>query len=428
MLKIIDSKRIESYNVKGQFDNPFGKIGPKSDYNYFVYQWQNMTESHPNYGKTYIGFHKGVPWDNYHHSATDINFKTDFANNRVKWDYYVLEYFTRQEDAKKAEGFEIREFKKEYGEHMSYNKHNGNKPKVDLNKAKQMMNRINNNEFEVKIGKKEDLNNLDEYQVRYIDHPEHVNYIARMIDENMGSIEDTDPLVIATNAKDAIGSNRSRIGGRHTQKGILNSKHAVEYKFMEIDLSDWTAIEINQLGLLLNPEIKKKRIENMDEDYEKHLLHLWETSGCDAFSYEAGTMMVGFGLDTKRRTKLANKVQKQIEDIEYERKTGKTWKKWSTTSTEWDVLQQQYKYDKQTAVVGMSSSMFKFDTIVNILNGSSYEKIVVLIHHKDPEAKKKWARDIQPEKIQIMDTFIEAAGFKYEFQEAPTTKSDKVNK
>jgi hypothetical protein len=139
-------------------------------------------------------------------------------------------------------------------------------------------------------------------------------------------------------------------------------------------------------------------------------------------------MMVGFGLDTKRRTKLANKVQKQIEDIEYERKTGKTWKKWSTTSTEWDVLQQQYKYDKQTAVVGMSSSMFKFDTIVNILNGSSYEKIVVLIHHKDPEAKKKWARDIQPEKIQIMDTFIEAAGFKYEFQEAPTTKSDKVNK
>ena len=91
-----------------------------------------------------------------------------------------------------------------------------------------MMERIRKNEFPVKVGKKEDLHNLDEYQVRYIDYPEHVDYIARKIDENMGSIEDTDPLVIGLGAKKAIGSDRSRIGGRHTQKGILKSKHAVD--------------------------------------------------------------------------------------------------------------------------------------------------------------------------------------------------------
>ena len=62
MIGALQSERIESYDITGQFETI--QIF-KTDYPYFTYRWENITENHPNYGMVYIGFHKGKPWDGY---------------------------------------------------------------------------------------------------------------------------------------------------------------------------------------------------------------------------------------------------------------------------------------------------------------------------------------------------------------------------
>lgn len=395
------------------------KVKPNlNNYSYFVYLWTNLeTEA------WYCGYHKGEAFDGYWHSGQNKELQKDFSNPNCYWRYEIIGWYKTASDAKTAEGDYIRK-QKTRSDKVSYNIHNSQKPVVNLDLAPTMFRRISNGEYDVKYGSKKELQNLDGYQVRYIDHPEHVRDIADAIDENGGSIEKTDPLVIATGVKDVFGSDKIRIGGRHTKQGILKSKHATEYKYLEVDLEGWTKLEINQLGLLLNPEEEIKRKSNVDEDYEKHLLQLYEDTGKEAYSYEANRMLVEFGLNTRTRNRIANKVQKQIEQIVYDKKTGKTWKKWSAASNEAADLMSQYRTSSEVAVVMMSSAKFSLDRIAITLSGSNYSKVVVIMHHPNASQKKKWQSEIQPEKIKIMSEFIEAAGYDWEIVEAPTHKSD----
>ena len=225
------------------------KILPNpNNYNYFVYIWTNLQTV-----AWYCGYHKGGVWDGYWHSGENKELKKDFSDINCFWKYEIIGWYEKKSDAKAAEGDYIRKTKQR-SNNMSYNIHNGVKPVVNLDKAPQLLERIFNGEFEVKVGKKEELLDLEGYQVRYYDHPEHVRYISDMIDENGGSIEKTDPLVIATGAEDVLDGTRVRIGGRHTKEAIEKSKHATEYKYLEVDLTGWNKVEINQFGLLLNAE------------------------------------------------------------------------------------------------------------------------------------------------------------------------------
>jgi len=130
-------------------------------------------------------------------------------------------------------------------------------------------------------------------------------------------------------------------------------------------------------------------------------------------------------LNTRSRNRIAEKVQKQIEQIQYEKKTGKTWKKWSAASNESADLMRSYKATDEIVVIMMSSAKFSLDRIAIVLSDSNYTKVVVVIHHPNASQKKKWQKDIQPEKVKIMSEFVESAGYDWEFVEAPTHKSDK---
>ena len=74
----------------------------------------------------------------------------------------------------------------------------------------------------------------------------------------------------------------------------------------------------------------------------------------------------------------------------------------------------------------MSSLKMSFDNIVNQLLDSDYIKVVVVVHHPNGDAKKMWQTGVQERYINLMETFIEPAGFDFEFEEAPTDKSDRV--
>ena len=391
---------------------------------YFCYKWTNLGTD-----KWYMGYHKGKVDDGYWHSSDDEEFKKDFQDPESTWKYEILGWFKTESEAKRYEGNHNHKNNVMHNP-QSYNINPGTKPKIDLDRAPKMFERIKNGDFDIKFGPKDDLLTLNWKQVRYVDYPEQVQYISEMIHEKKGNIEDTDPLVIVTGAHRALGFKRGGINGRHTKEGILKSPKATQYKYIEIDLTGWHISEINQLGLLLNPEEKIKKKENDDKDYVKHLVQLWEEEEIGPYDWVAGTLLTSFGLNSKRQGRISLQAKKQIEDIEYTRTTGKTWKKWRPDSAEARGLLEGYQDNRDDVFVCMmSSSMFKLDSIAIALRGfrkrgKTINKVIVVMHHKDETKKKLWKAVIQPEKMDIMDYHIGVHGIDWEFEEAPTHKSD----
>ena len=396
-----------------------------SGFKYFCYKWTNLTND-----KWYFGYHKGEVWDGYWQTSSSPELREDFSNSNINWKYEVIEWFETKEEATRYEGSYLRNNNVRTND-MSYNISEGAKPKLDVHKAQIMAKRILGDgdnascgEFDVKFGKKEELTDMHTFQVRYQEYPDRIQYIADRIEENGGSIEYTDPLVMAIGAEDVLGFDRVRIGGKHTQKGIQKSKSATQYKYVDVDLTDWSKVEIGQLGLLLNPEDEKKRKENDNDDYEKQLLGLYEEYGIKPFEYEASQMLVGFGLNSRTRNIIANRVQKKVEDVEYEQMTGKVWKKWNVMSAEAQDLKAEYRLSDKTLVVMMSSAKMSMDNIQNKLLYSDYDKVVVVVHHPSKDWKTAWAKTNQKKYYDLMEKFVEPAGYDFEFEEASTHESD----
>ena len=239
MIGILNSKRIESYDITGQF-NSILDIGK---FEYFVYRWENITKNHPNFGMVYIGYHKGKAWDGYWQTSKNPKFKRDFANKKVKWDYQILRYDLTEKEAKDYEGNCIREiFKKE--KQRSYNMHPGSKKVLDFEKVEEMFKKIKDTiegtekHFEIEIVDRGYLKNLVGTQAaRASENPDRISYISNDIDDEMGDTSYTKPLTVAIDENDVcdIGKTEFRINGLHTQKGILKSKHAVDGKVIKVE-------------------------------------------------------------------------------------------------------------------------------------------------------------------------------------------------
>ena len=89
---------------------------------------------------------------------------------------------------------------------------------------------------------------------RVAEYPEKIRYIANDIDDEMGDISFTKPLTIAIDENDVcgIGETEFRINGKHTQRGILKSKHGIDGKVIKVDLTGWTKAEIEHLAFISN--------------------------------------------------------------------------------------------------------------------------------------------------------------------------------
>ena len=203
MLGILNSKRIESYDIKGQFGTRNEKWGFEKikNYPYFVYRWENVSENHQNRGMVYIGYHKGKPWDGYWQTSKNPKFKRDFANCKVKWDYQILRYDLTEKESKDYEGNCIREiFKKE--KKRSYNMHPSSKKVLDFEKVEEMYQKIKStiegteNHFSIETVDRDYLKKLKGSQAaRAAENPENIAYIANDIDDEMGDTSYTKPLI-----------------------------------------------------------------------------------------------------------------------------------------------------------------------------------------------------------------------------------------
>ena len=423
MIGALQSERIESYDITGQFETI--QIF-KTDYPYFTYRWENITENHPNYGMVYIGFHKGKPWDGYWQTSKNPKFARDFANTKVKWDYQILRYDQSEKEAKRYEGHSIRKmFKNE--KCRSYNMHPGVKEVIDFQKVESMFNSIqlsiSENGKDIEEVDLDYLKKLKGVQIRVVEYPDKIKYIANSIDDEMGAITHTDPIVVGIDENDVcnVGSVEQRLNGRHTQKGILKSKHAVGAKIIKVDVTDWTKEEIEHLAFILNPDDKVKKEGPKLEDYEKRLMTLYVDGKMDdPTSFIAEKIMVP--LTSKDAGKVVRNVKKLIEEKNHRDTYGKVWRHYGNGLDE--EAKESLKKQAKQAVTGldrattvkMSSKKFSLDTIIKKLSEEDentgetlYNHVAVLIHHPYPQKENKidWqSRNLQTQ-MKMIKRFIE---------------------
>ena len=446
MIGALQSKRILRYDITGQFESILGI----ADYQYFVYRWENVTENHPNYGMVYIGYHKGKPWDGYWQTSKNLKFKRDFANKKVKWDYEILRYDKIKKESKDYEGHSIRKMFK-YEKCRSYNMHPGAKEILDFEKVEKMFDKIqlsiSENEEEKK-GKevftieevdRDYVKNLKGVQVRVQEYSDKIKYIADSIDDEMGDISYTNPIIVGIDRNDVcgVGNEEQRLNGRHTQKGILKSKHAVAGKIVKVDVTDWTKAEIEHLAFILNPDEKVKTEGPKLEDYEKRLMTLYVDNDIEPTSYQAEIIMGP--LTSKDAGKVARAVKKLIEEKNHKDTYGHVWRDYGKSMDEEakESLKKQAKKAisglNKATTVRMSSKLFNFDTIVNKLTEKDentdeelYNHISILVHHPYPQKdnKRDWQTKTQPKKVEILEKFIVKAGYTYDIKELDYYKDD----
>ena len=424
MLGILNSKRIESYDITGQFNS----LSEIVKFKYFVYKWENITKNHPSFGMTYIGYHKGKPWDGYWQTSKNPKFKRDFANKKVKWDYQILRYDLTEKEAKDYEGNCIREiFKKE--KQRSYNMHPGSKKVLDFEKVEEMLKEIKETiegtekHFEIEIVDKEYLKNLVGTQAaRASENLDKIAYIANDVDDEMGDTSYTKPLTVAIDENDVcnIGKTEFRINGFHTQKGILKSKHAVDGKVIKVNLTGWTKAEIEHLAFISNEDKKVKEEGPKTPDYEKRLFTLYVDEGIEPTSFQAEKILSP--LTSKDAGKVVRGVKKLIEEKKDKDTYGNVWRDYGKEMDE--EAKESLKNQAKKAVAGldraatikMSSKLFKLDSIIKKLSEEDkntgetlFNHVTVLVHHPFPQKENKieWQSNNLQRQMKMIERFID---------------------
>tara|TARA_R100000005_G_C4947609_1_gene169477 strand:- start:59 stop:967 length:909 start_codon:yes stop_codon:yes gene_type:complete len=297
------------------------------------------------------------------------------------------------------------------------------KTNIPSDKAHELIEKIDNGEFKILTMSVDEIKNIQSRQVRFMDDPEMVKYIAEKIDKNGGSVDMTDPIKLFT-AKDG---KREIIGGNHTKAGILSSKKATEVKYIDfgnLSADGWSDAEIRMLGILLNPREEKRRNPSSDEDFVKTLLLNHETDGIEIASSENLIFLLQAGCSDKECTRILRKAHNEFQKKKAAAALNGVWKTWVATSTEAREVAESYT-DSNTVSWLMSSLLFDWRKIMDkIVYNPNKRNLCILIHHRDPDAEKNWNQNVKPMHTKLLDKFLVNAGYTYELIELPTIKSE----
>ena len=356
-----------------------------NNYNHHVYLWE-VVET----GRHYVGYHKGVAdpeWDGYTTSSKSKEFIEDFQNPNYTLKYTCLGYYKTSNEAKRYEGKEIRN-RFDKGENL-YNIHPGNKFSWDENKVqetyKKLVKMIENGTYEVRP--KDEIPTLGWIQVRENEDPSLITELKHKINDIGGSIENTDPLIVAL-----TDDGEKRIDGYHTGQGILGSK-ATRYKRIDVDVKGWKYIEIVRLGSLFNdnPKVEKKMSVN---DYVKQGVALWVEEGIEPDSQEFRDWLMGYkSLTSPTKTSIVNKTTKKINTKKKELKYNRKWKNY-TDKEKKELASNGTKNGVLTIVMGSGRDIWNrliqhiFDNDGNLIPG--YNEIKLLIHHTSSDNQDDW--------------------------------------
>ena len=407
------------------------KIIPENvnGYNYFVYLWE-IVET----GLKYCGYHKlekGMPLtDGYYHSSKDDTFNNQFADYRLTLKYKVLGYYKYEKEAKRYEGLGIRS-RKAKGVKMA-NITNSMKPFWDKQKVYDKYNEIESGVLGFDLKPKSEIESLSWYQSREEGSEKHKRQIKRRINDAGGSVEKTDPLVIASGTDTALGlGDEVGISGKHTG-GAISQKtcKATEYKRLDIDLSGWSSVEITKLSSLFNDDDTEK-LKQTKRDYVKELVSLWEDEGIEPDSTEAYDWLEGYRtLTITDRTSVMEQAKVKVDTKKDELAAGKEKKEYHHKDKETIEIMDSYREDNNLVLL-LGSGSHSYNRIFELIFDAKIQDwkkgihtIIVLVHHTSLQNKKEWKKSVQPKLIAIEEKLD--LPFEIDYTELPYYKSDKT--
>lgn len=408
---------------------------PPSQYEAYLYCYTNLITN-----QKYIGIHKGSVDDDYSHSSTNTEFAEVFSDLDSQLKFEVLNYDSYSE----MQQLEHELLKKVDARNnpLYYNKSNGfpvySQPNLD--KCKKLVDEILAGMFNVG---KEPISvhvSMVALQVRFMHDASLQKIIKEKIDDAKGNTDECSPVLVweerGENGEDIRGD------GSHTVFGASSSKHCVDIPVIRVPYDvhkDFSDNELRTIGNLLNkrPKFIKKPMDN--KDGVKHILDN-NDQGVPYDSIFNVNCLKEFGFTgTAKKGTIYTiiKEAKAIIDKKQLASGGSLWKNYAAKPHHQEMLNAVDFFSKRpnTTSTYMSSRKFSLERIVERLYAvriddgkralgiEDVKKIIVVIHHPDPEAEKEWKKEIQPTWINIID-YVFNGEFEVKFYEMESTQSD----
>lgn len=399
-------------------------------YKYFVYLWE-VVET----GLQYCGYHQLrnsflIPLsDGYTHSSKDKEFNQQFSNYKLTLKYKVLGYYKYKKEAMRYEGLGIRTLKSK-GVKMA-NISNSMKPFWDKPKVLAMYEQIKSGTMGFEIRPKSEIESFSWYQSREAGSEKHRKKLRHRINDAGGSIEKTDPLIIARGTDSVLGlGDEVGISGKHTG-GAISGKNckATEYKRLDVDLSGWNKAEITKLSSLNNDDDTEK-LKQKKQDYVKELVTLWEEEGVEPDSSEGYEWLENYKtLTIKERVSVMEQAKVKVDTKKDELAVGKEKKEYHHKDQETIDIVNSFKED-HNCVLLLGSGAHSYNRIFETMWDSKTENwkagkstLTVLVHHTSLERRKAWKKTVLPKLISIEEKL--ELPFEIDYLELPYYKSDK---
>ena len=408
---------------------------PPSQYDAYLYCYTNLITN-----QIYLGIHKGSVDDDYNHSSTNAEFAEVFADSNSRLKFEVLNYgdyleMQQQENTllKKADA---------RNNPLYYNKSNGFPvyKQNDLEKCRRLADEIITGKYDV--GKEPIATHIamSALQVRFKHDAELQKIIKEAVDDANGNTDKCSPVVVyEERGKDG---EDLRGDGNHTVFGASSSKHCVDIPVARIPYDvhkHFSDEELRAIGNLLNkrPEIFKKPVSN--EDAIKHVIDNYK-SGVPISSSSNVEWLKEFGFTGTAKKGTVNTIiskAKALTDKAELAKGGELWKNYGASPHHQELLDTVDTFNRMpnTTSVYMSSKKFSIERILERLYASrvtegkkalgveEVNKIIVVVHHPDPDSEENWKIDVQPTWMNICKYLIKD-DFDIKFFEMDTTQSD----
>jgi len=377
--------------------------------------------------KWYYGIHLGNPWDeedSYITSSTNEELKRAISEGKVERDIVYLGTYVEAQIWEK----EIIEKTNAVKDPMSYNEMRGISTHIklpDTEKMKQIAEDIiENNCFaniqvtDIKFEKdfvngkgvlkpNSPLIDFKHFQVRLkeLDN-NHVRSLSDLVDNAVGNLKllKQDLIVVVLKNRKVNGIKGDYIiGGNHTFKGIIESKHCITMPVLiipESTHSEWSDEEIRDLGMFLNPR-QQKVMETKLEDIAKRIVDKIN-AGFDLNSNVVKSFKNAFELTRSEKSTITRMVKKMLDDEDFNKNKPVNWIDWTTNESKeiLDELMKKLKTKNSWTKVYSSGKAALGDDLIKVLNAyyastKLIKNVNIILHHPTMKSKDKWKKDYQ---------------------------------
>ena len=354
--------------------------------------WFNYLHTHIPSEKMYYGVAYNHPIKPYWHTCEDKEFQKLFSNPNEKWKYEIVASGTKKAMYAKEKAYLTNNDATKSNNYWNGNNGITSETEVDYDLIQTIIQNIKDGKYSIVVKTKDEVVGDVFKQVRGVEFvPGQVNVIRDEIDGVMGSTENCDPLIYLEDYFHE--GNHCGIGGNHTHKGFVKSKHGVEIDTISIPKEDWGKLcedGIQALGLGLNPRDKIERTPTKIEDAVRYCLGLhdngkeWWTN--DVKKYFKNIL----NFKPNQISKIKSGVDDELKKTERKSINGMVFREYGEDSEYRYELEEVVKTNTTDKIHCVAYSSANVD-LERLVSGAGDKKtIVCVVHHPTPTEQERW--------------------------------------